>query len=132
MPIIDTDLHARRAVSDIIFAYRHVQGPASRPLSYRDFATALTQVLKPMGASISHQAIRHWEHRKHLPRIFLMLQLALHTPDDWRREMAEDILGVMRPNIYQVASPIGQRALDRSLIETGPHKRRYDIIYLQS
>ena len=130
--MLETDLPARRAVADIIFAYRNIQGEAGRPLSYRGFAAALSQVLKPLGAGVSHQAIRHWENRIHLPRIFLMLQLALHAPEDWRRDLAEDTLGVMRPNIYRVSSHVGERALERSLVETGPHKRRYDIRYLQT
>lgn len=129
--MIESDLPARRALADIIFAYRNIQGEAGRPLSYRNFAAALSKVLNPLGASVSHQTIRHWENRIHLPRISLMLEIAHHAPEDWRADLAEDALGVMRPNIYQVSSHIGERALERSLIETGPHKRRYDTYYLQ-
>lgn len=125
-------LPTRRAVADIIFAYRHVQGVGGKPLSLRDFANALSEILEPFSSRISHQAVKNWEDRAHVPRVVNMMLLLLYAPKDWRRDFGQDILSILRSDLYQPATQIGQRAKERSLIDTGPHKSRYDRYFVQS
>lgn len=121
----------KRAVADVVFAYRHIIGEPNKPLSFRDFAAQLSDVLSAVNHQVSHQTVKNWEDRTHLPRIYSISALLHQAPNDWRRDFAEDMLAVIRPNLYQPATDIGHRALKRSLTETGPHKLRYDTRYLQ-
>lgn len=130
--MIDTTLPTRRAVADIVFAYRQVLGTGGAQLSLREFARALNEVLAVFGDSISHQTIKNWEDRVHLPRTYFMIQVGLESPNDWRRDFAQDILAALRPNLYQPATEIGRVALERSVVDTGPHKRRFDNRWVQS
>ena len=130
--MVDTTLPTRRAVADIVFAYRQVLGTGGAQLSLREFARALNEVLAVFGDSISHQTVKNWEDRVHLPRTYFMIQVGLESPNDWRRDFAQDILAALRPNLYQPATEIGRVALERSVVDTGPHKRRFDTRWVQS
>lgn len=128
---MDPTLPARRAVSDIVYAYRHLMGEDGAPLSLRAFAAELNHVLAEMEDSISHQTIKNWEDRVHLPRVYFMIQVGIMAPHDWRRDFAQDILAALRPNLYQPASEIGRVAMKRSVEDTGPYKPRYDNRWVQ-
>jgi hypothetical protein len=130
--MVDSTLPSRRAVADIVYAYRQVLGEGGAQLSLRAFARALNEVLAVFGESISHQTVKNWEDRVHLPRTYFMLQLGLEAPNDWRRDFAQDVLSALRPNLYQPATEIGQAARQRSLDDTGPLKLRYDNRWVQS
>ena len=122
----DPTLHARRAVADLVFAYRYLAGDDRAPLSLRTFAEQLNEVLAQYDESISHQTIKNWEDRVHLPRVYFMVQIEMSAPPDWRRDFARDMLAALRPRFYQPATEIGRRAMERSVVDTGPFKRRYD------
>ena len=128
MKTITDELRAKRAVSDIIFAYRVVYGQPGIPLSYRQLAAELRQAHLPGSKCICHQTLKNWEDRRHLPRPTLLLPLLDHGRG-WQHHFARDLLAAMHPYHYRPASYIGQRAHQRSLAETGPHKRRYDPYY---
>jgi hypothetical protein len=128
----DTTLPTRRAVADIVYAYRQVLGAGGVQLSLREFARAINEVMAVFGDGISHQTVKNWEDRVHLPRTYFMIQLGLEAPNDWRRDFAQDILSALRPNLYQPATEIGRAARERSLVDTGPQKLRYDGRWLQS
>lgn len=129
--MVNTTLPTRRAVADIVFAYRQILGRGGHPISLRDFAAMLNEFLARHNAGVSHQTIKNWEDRVHLPRTYYMIYLALDAPNDWRRDFAEDVLSALRPKLYEPATEIGRRALERSLVDTGPQKRRYDNHYIQ-
>lgn len=130
--MVDSTLPTRRAVADIVFAYRQVLGSGGGQLSLREFARALNEVLEVFDDSISHQTIKNWEDRVHLPRTYFMIQLGLEAPNDWRRDFAQDVLSALRSNLYQPATEIGRAARERSLVETGPQKLRFDSRWVQS
>ncbi|MGD8456080.1 MAG: hypothetical protein PVF83_06830 [Anaerolineales bacterium] len=129
--MIDHTLPIRRAVADIVYAYRQILGENGHPLSLRDFAVALNQILADLGEGVSYQTIKNWEDRAHLPHLYYMIYISINAPNDWRRDFAVDILSALRPNLYQPVSDIGHWALDRSLTDTGPLKPRYDNRFLR-
>lgn len=129
--MIETTLPARRAVAEIVYAYRQLMGADGAPLSLREFAQALNQALEVFGDSVSHQTIKNWEDRIHLPRTYFMIQIGVQSPNDWRRDFSQDILSALRPDLYQPATEIGRLARERSLIETGPQKPHFDPRWLQ-
>ena len=129
---IESTLPARRAVAEIVYAYRQMMGADGAPLSLREFARTLNQALEVFGDSISHQTIKNWEDQVHLPRTYFMIQIGVQSPNDWRRDFSQDILSALRPNMYQPATEIGRLARERSLDETGPQKPRFDNRWLQS
>jgi hypothetical protein len=129
--MIDHTLPIRRAVADIVYAYRQILGERGQPLSLRSFAIALNKILDELGEGVSHQTIKNWEDRAHLPHPYYMTYISLKAPNDWRRDFAEDILSALRPNLYQPATDIGHWALERSLTDTGPQKPRFDNRFLQ-
>jgi hypothetical protein len=130
--MIKSTLPARRAVAEIVYAYRQLMGADGAPLSLREFARALNHALAVFGDSVSHQTIKNWEDRVHLPRTYFMIQVGAQSPNDWRRDFSQDILAALRPELYQPATEIGRLALARSLEETGPQKSRFDNRWLQS
>lgn len=125
----DTTLPAKRAVADIVFAYRQIVGQPGRPASLREFSQALSAALEPLGGTVSHQTVKNWEDRANLPKITLLRQLTLYARD-WRRDFALDMLAAMQPEDHAPATDIGRRALSRSLEDTGPLKPRYDRRYI--
>lgn len=129
--MVNTTLPTRRAVADIVFAYRNILGEGSYPLALRHFAAALNQLLAKHNQTISHQTVKNWEDRRHLPRTHRMIYITLDAPNDWRRDFAQDVLSALHPDLYQPATKIGRRARERSLVDTGPQKRRYDNNFLQ-
>ncbi len=122
----DPTFAARRAVADIVFAYRYLVGKRGAPLSLRSFAESLNEVLVQMDESISHQTIKNWEDRVHLPRVYFILQMEMISPPDWRRDFARDLLAALRPRLYKPVTEIGRSAMERSVVDTGPFKPRYD------
>jgi len=64
----------------------------------------------------------------HIPRVYTLYKIAL-VANGWVSDLAYDLLAAVRPEKYEPATFIGKRALERSLIETGPHKPRYDQHY---
>jgi hypothetical protein len=60
--------------------------------SLREFAGELSS---KMPVPISYETIRNWESGTK-PAYYLILAIAMHN-DDWRRQMALDILAVMNP-----------------------------------
>ena len=129
---VDLTLPIRRAVADIVYAYRLILGEDGAPLSLRAFADELNVILGELEESISHQTIKNWEDRVHLPRVYFMIQLSMMSPHDWRRDFALDVLAALRPKLYQPVTEIGRVAMERSVEETGPQKLRYDNRWLQS
>jgi hypothetical protein len=122
---LDEETRAKRAISDLIFAYRQTYGLEDHPLSFREFADLLNEILEPHDIHLSKQSIKNWEDRTSLPRVLYPLHISMDA-FDWRRDLAEDMLAALRPNLYKPATYIGMRAIDRSLIDTGPQKPRYD------
>ena len=116
--MIKTTLPAKRAISEIVRAYRQLQSQGERLISLRAFAAALSEILKPHGGSISHQSVKNWEDRTHLPHTFYMKQITMQAPNDWRRDFAQDILGVLHPDLYQTATAIGARAVENAKHDT--------------
>jgi hypothetical protein len=112
--MIKTTLPIKHAVSEIVQAYRILQGRNGRPATLRSFSDALSDVLQFHGGSISHQSVKNWEDRVHLPHSFYMMQIALHAPIDWRRDFAQDILAALHPSLYKPATEIGTRAVERN------------------
>lgn len=129
--MVDHTLQIRRAVADIVYAYRQILGKRGYPLSLRHFALALNEILISQGEGVSHQTVKNWEDRAHLPRTHYMIYIALQSPQDWRRDFAQDILAALRPKFYKPATEVGVWALERSLTDTGPFKPRYDNRFLQ-
>lgn len=124
----DITLETRRSVSDIIFAYRQIHSSKPHPLSLRQLAKEINNALQGNHKAITYQTIKNWEDRMHLPRVYTLYTLAL-TSTGWISDLAHDLLAAVRPERYQPATFIGQRALERSLIDTGPLKPRYDQHY---
>ena len=120
-----------RAISDIVFAYRNIQGNHGKLLSYRDFAMQISCLLQKVDKSISHQAIKNWEDRRNLPRPKLMLLIRNLSPVDWRKDFASDRLAILEPDNYPTTTEIADTALERSLTDTDPQKYGYDQTYLQ-
>lgn len=77
------------AISSIVSRYRGDK-------SLRIFAEELGE---KMPESISHQTIKNWEDGLRRPGYYEMLAIALHN-DDWRRQMALEILQVLKPEFY--------------------------------
>ncbi len=125
----DTTLPAKRAVADIVFAYRQILGEPGRPQSLRDFSASLSAALEPLGGTVSHQTVKNWEDRANLPKLTLLRQLMLYA-SDWRRDFAADMLSAMDPERFDPVTEIGRRARQRSLEDTGPLKPRYDRRYI--
>lgn len=124
----DQTIHTRRAVSDIIFAYRQVHSSKPHPLSFRQLSEEINKAIKGKHNTISYQTIKNWEDRMHLPRVYTLYKIAL-IANGWISDLAYDLLAAVRPQRYQPATFIGNRALERSLIDTGPLKPRYDQHY---
>ncbi len=108
---MQTNLPVRRAVSQIVRAYRKLQSRKGRLVPLRVFAVGLSDVLAPFGGSISHQTVKNWQDNVYLPNTFYMMQIAMHAPWDWRRDFAQDVLAVLQPDLYRPASDIGASAL---------------------
>ena len=53
------------------------------------------------------------------------------SPPDWRRDFSKDMLAALRPRLYKPVTEIGRAAMERSLIDTGPQKLRYDNRWIQ-
>ena len=131
MSSTDPTLQARRAVADIVYAYRYLAGENGKPLSLRAFAESYTEILAPFDESISHQTVKNWEERMHLPRVSFIVLAELASPPDWRRDFSRDMLSALRPKLYKPATEIGRIAMERSVIDTGPFKPRYDNRWAQ-
>jgi hypothetical protein len=86
---MNTDNIASKSISLIVARHRGEK-------SLRDFAADLSSKLPE---SISHQTIKNWEDGNNKPAYHLMLAIALHN-DDWRRQMALEILEVLKPSYY--------------------------------
>lgn len=129
MTISKEHLQSKRAVSDIVFAYRQVYGTQNQPLSYRELADAINPYISLENRHITYQTLKNWEDRLHLPRPGLVMHLAFNA-SDWQRAFAEDLLAALRPDLYRPASYIGARALKRSRQDTGPLKPRFDPYFL--
>ncbi|MGH2582171.1 MAG: hypothetical protein ACRDFQ_04675 [Anaerolineales bacterium] len=109
--MIKTTLSARLAVSRIVREYRIMAGNSERRASLRSFATTLTEALRFLGRSVSHQSVKNWEDRRYLPDRYLMLRLAEAARYDWRSDFAADILAAIHPEHYEAATEIGRRAI---------------------
>lgn len=109
--MIKTTLSTRMAVAQIVKEYRILAGNSERRASLRGFATTLTDALRALGRTISHQSVKNWEDRRYLPDRFLMMRLAQAARYDWRSDFAADILAAIHPNQYQAATEIGRRAI---------------------
>ncbi len=109
--MIKTTLPTKRAISDIVKTYRHLQRRRLHPLSLRDFSNALTELLTPIGGSISHQSIMNWENMVHLPHPFYMKQMASQARECWQQDFAKDVLAVLQPHEYKPATRAGKSAV---------------------
>lgn len=90
-------------IQKIVSVYRK-----QRKLSFRNFAIALSDGLKAED-QVTYQTIKNWEDGVYQPNINLLLTLAL-TVRDWRGDFAFDLLSVMKPEIYQPMTSIGEKA----------------------
>jgi hypothetical protein len=126
--MIETPSPARRMVADVVYAYRWLQGRDHAPASLRAFCAALNESLTQFEMGIVHQTIKNWEDRRTLPDPVVIKALLVSTRD-WRRDFAQDLLAALTPLEIEPATYIGQRARERSLIDTGPHKKRYSDWY---
>lgn len=75
-------------IQTIIKKYRE-----EKLLTMQDLADALTA---GSGERISIQSIQQWESGAHRPLKFVWIKIALKT-DDWRRDMAMEVLTAMDP-----------------------------------
>lgn len=123
------DLPTKRAISDLVFAYRHIHGNRQRPLSFRDFAEQCNLGGVNTRFEISYQTVKNWEDRVHLPRMSFLIHLAFAV-EGWQSEFALDAIAMMRPKLFKPTTFIGIRANERSVVETGPLKTRYDGYYI--
>ena len=109
--MIKTTFSARLAVAQIVKEYRIMAGNSERRASLRSFATTLTDALRFLGRSVSHQSVKNWEDRRYLPDRYLMLRLTEAARYDWRSDFAADILAAIHPDHYEAATEIGRRAI---------------------
>ena len=109
--MIKTTLPTKRAISDIVKTYRHLQRRRLHPLSLRDFSNALTELLTPIGGSISHQSIMNWENMVHLPHPFYMKQMASQARACWQQDFATGVLAVLQQHEYKPATRAGKRVV---------------------
>lgn len=112
--MIKTTLPAKRAISSIVRTYRSLQRRREHPLSFRDFAAALSEVLEPIGGAISHQSVKNWEDETHLPEAFTMKLLVIHANNNWQKDFAKDILAALHPEEYEPATEAGIRAMENA------------------
>ena len=119
-----------RAVSDIVYAYRSLLGDNGASISYRDFCTQLNEILSPVQLGVVHQTVKNWEDRVTLPHQ-LTVRVLISYGEDWRRDFALDLRAALHPGKFEPATWMGQEALRRSLIETGPNKKRYGDWWVQ-
>ena len=108
---IKTTLPEKYAVSKIVYQYRLILGEKNHPISLRKLADALNNILNPIGGNISHQSIKNWEDRKHLPNNYWMRQLLKNADACWCKDFAQDILAVLEPERYAPISIIAKDIL---------------------
>ena len=113
--IIKTTLPEKYAVSNIVYQYRLILGEKNHPISLRKLADALNNILNPIGGNISHQSIKNWEDRKHLPNNYWMNQLLINAEASWCKDFAQDILAVLEPENYAPISVIAKNILEDSV-----------------
>jgi len=94
----DADRLQAAAISKIVKATR-----SAHELSLREFAAALSDSL----GGISHTTVKNWEDGLETPRPLTLLPIMLQF-DDWRRDLAFDILSVLNPGLYKPATQIGR------------------------
>jgi hypothetical protein len=111
--MIKTTLPMKRAISAIVKTYRRLQRRRAHPLSFRDFAAALSGVLEPIGGTVSHQTVKNWEDETHIPKAFTMKLLVSHGKNNWQKDFAGDVLAVLHPEEYAPATGIGKEAIER-------------------
>jgi len=122
--MLNHEVAARRMVSDIVYAYRMIQGDGESPASLRAFCAALNEALAAYQMSIVHQTVKNWEDRRSLPAVYILGALRRNATD-WRRDFAIDLLSALMPETIAPVTDVGRRALARSRLDTGPLKPRY-------
>ena len=113
--IIKTTLPEKYAVSKIVYQYRLILGEKNHPISLRKLANNLNHILNPIGGNISHQSIKNWEDRRHLPNNYWMRQLLKNADSSWCKDFAQDILAVLEPERYAPISIIAKDILADSV-----------------
>lgn len=72
----------------------------------REFAA---EVSEKLADPITYQTIKNWEDGAFIPSYYFILAVAMHN-DDWRRDMALEILAVLKPELYTPDNPLGEGA----------------------
>ena len=96
------------SVGAIIGAYRTEMGNGKGPLSYRDFASKLSD---GFSVRIPFQSIESWEKGRWNPSMAFLDSLANMTTD-WRHDFANDLLAAMYPLRFEPTGSIGKRILE--------------------
>lgn len=111
---IKTTIPAKYAISKIVFQYRMILGDRNHPISLRKLSNELNIILNPIGGNVSHQSIKNWEDKKHLPNVYWMIQLLINAKSSWCKDFSQDILSIIQPEKYKPASMIGKNILIES------------------
>jgi hypothetical protein len=100
----------KKAISQVVRAYRNQLGWKGKPLSFVRFAIALSKSVQHRGIKVSYQAIKNWDDGIDRPDYSFMMQLANYAPpDSWQHNFAMDVLAVQWPELYQPGSEIGEK-----------------------
>ena len=78
-------------IPSIVRKYREQQH-----LTYRSMAEAISERLP---RPLTYQTVYAWETGKYRPRYYMIQALAIYY-QDWRAEMAREIMAVMTPELY--------------------------------
>lgn len=62
------------------------------------------EVSEKLADPITYQTIKNWEDGAFIPSYYFILAVAMHN-DDWRRDMALEILAVLKPEFYAPDTP---------------------------
>lgn len=90
-------------IQKIVMMYR-----AQQSLNQEQFAEALTADL--VDESLSKMTISHWEAGSRKPNPIFCIRLSMKY-DDWRADLAFDLLAAMIPDAYKPKGTIGKHVL---------------------
>lgn len=81
-------------ISQVVTKYRGEK-------TLREFAA---EVSEKLADPITYQTIKNWEDGAFIPSYYFILAVAMHN-NDWRRDMALEILAVLKPELYTPDAP---------------------------
>lgn len=102
----ETSRTQNKETAQIVSLYRARQGN----LTQDDFANAIVE--KMPDHSLTGAAVSSWETGKRAPHAVFCLRMTMAYPsDDWRNDLAFDLLAAMIPDAYQPKGEIGRQVL---------------------